>query len=1090
MFKKRAFSRGLLVVTIGVLAFSSLAATGITPFLLSASAQAPGTGPGPANYTNQEDCIQAGFRWNSETERCEQRPVVAPVLPDYHYSSMTLANQVLSFATATALYDCLWEGNPPLHSGYKEHSRDREWRNALLGYAYVVTESNVRSGTWFGDGHWAVGSYLNPATGTMSPHDGRTSCNDVVKAGINLWGFTDGLDLLCTLSNEMQRGWNADAGSCRQGTDEYFDVFAPGRDSLIRNLMLRVYSGRAFSTIASTVWSSVSDSPGGYLLHRTAFEKGCSPRVNPQAPATHRYENVPLIDAEGNVEYVTYEGLERTTNRYVFTEPDTTRIQRNCASLVHFMGQYADSYEQYRIDNKDEPVEADIGYTPGGLTGFQSSCTIPNLGWMLCPVLELGANLADSAYGFLADSFLAVRVDLLNTDPSATNSKGALIGTGTYTAWGIMRNFANVAFIIVFLITIFSQLTSVGVSNYGVKKILPRLIIGAVLVNVSFFICQIMIDLSNLGGYGIRQVFDSIATQVANPNNMAPVQGGDGNFFGIVTTVIAAASIVWLNLGALVVAAVAGIIALLSIFLLLVVRLALIVLLTVVAPLAFVAYLLPNTEPLFKRWLKMFGGLLMVFPMVGLLFGASSLASAVLQSAAPSGDDGMMMKIIAYIVLVVPLLAVFPLLKGSIKAAGNIGAVINGLSSKLGNKAGSAAGKGFEKSRLGQFKQYRAQQGERRRALSRSGIDPSRGGGKNPLNWGARVNRGANKASGKFGSTLAASGAKLSAGIDRERTEAAESLLRQQITSGRTTAADALQEAVKKGDTAQARAAQNIMFGQGSSGVRDFRNTMKEAQEKARVSGKSLNSGAVDALRQNITDNHGQMVKSKAADIITWAGKGGDLATHAADPTVWQGMSQSDLATQTADTIGQEGARKNINPQTAAGLLANDQLNGDLDQRQIEILTEIAGPLAPATRGSTPATELSIAHTESGAEVRDIPLATDSDIATGAGTGAGPAPAGGGSGPGGMVLPGDRDFTTSIRDAVNQRNTASTPDAIGEAAEALRSNFGSSGKPKAPPPGVGASLRIDHGQPSAPKPGSGGGGDSKRPPPSAGGVTT
>lgn len=69
-----------------------------------------------------------------------------------------------------------------------------------------------------------------------------------------------------------------------------------------------------------------------------------------------------------------------------------------------------------------------------------------------------------------------------------------------------MQSIANAAFIVAFLIVIYSQLTSVGISNYGIKKLVPRVVIAAIFVNLSFVICALMIDLSNIFVYLTKYV--------------------------------------------------------------------------------------------------------------------------------------------------------------------------------------------------------------------------------------------------------------------------------------------------------------------------------------------------------------------------------------------------------------------------------------------------------------------------------------------------------------------------------------------------------------------------------------------------------
>src|SRR5690606_740046 len=96
-------------------------------------------------------------------------------------------------------------------------------------------------------------------------------------------------------------------------------------------------------------------------------------------------------------------------------------------------------------------------------------------------------------------------------------------------------------------------------------------------------------------------------------------------------------------------------------------RQAAIVILIVLAPLAFVAFMLPNTEQWFKRWYKIFIALLMVFPIVALLYGGGELASKIISSAANSGntpgDIKFWLNITALAVAALPLILTPVLLK-------------------------------------------------------------------------------------------------------------------------------------------------------------------------------------------------------------------------------------------------------------------------------------------------------------------------------------------------------------------------------------------------------------------------------------------
>jgi len=266
-------------------------------------------------------------------------------------------------------------------------------------------------------------------------------------------------------------------------------------------------------------------------------------------------------------------------------------------------------------------------------TDTGENCAIEKIGWMLCPIISGASKLSDKVFDVLANNFLQTDPQLL---ADATNGGQE---AGTKQAWNVARNLANIMFIMAFLAIIISQVTGYGINNYGIKKMIPRLIVAAIAVNVSYYICQLVVDLTNILGYEVQNTLEGIANSIG-PSVFGEVSkygGADHSTGGGTTilTVIAAASLgvaafAWVSAGFLISIAFFVLITVITIVIILLLRKALIVLLVVISPIAFVMYLLPNTERLFNRWLKMFWQLLMVFPVVGLLFGAGQLASTII----------------------------------------------------------------------------------------------------------------------------------------------------------------------------------------------------------------------------------------------------------------------------------------------------------------------------------------------------------------------------------------------------------------------------------------------------------------------------
>lgn len=343
-------------------------------------------------------------------------------------------------------------------------------------------------------------------------------------------------------------------------------------------------------------------------------------------------------------------------------------------------------------------------------SGDRPDCAVKELGWLVCPVINFMARIADAAFAMIADNFLKIEPGLAS-------------GGEVQAAWGIMRNIANGAFIIMFLAIIISQLTGFGISNYGIKKMLPRLIIAAILVNLSIYICQIAVDLSNILGYGLRAGLGGIGDGISAANSVLKSGQGGETWGGIALTVLAGATAAVLALAVLIGALVSGLVVMVTIAALLIARKALIVILIVISPLAFVAFLLPNTEKFFSKWRSTFVGLLMVFPIVGLLFGGGILAGSIVKAGATDADNTVM-QIVGELIKVLPLIAVWSVLKKAIDVAGAIGQHINNAGGRLGGLGGSAknwAKDRYANSRLGQMQDFRKKQIARRKKLIRAG---------------------------------------------------------------------------------------------------------------------------------------------------------------------------------------------------------------------------------------------------------------------------------------------------------------------------------------------------------------------------------
>jgi len=619
-------------------------------------------------------------------------------------------------------------------------------------YGTSLENEDATSGNWFRSMNVSGGYSVGNSSESLNCSD-----SSWIKEAATLWGYSSPLDLLCN-----------GVGAVRDYNQTCMGGDAPFSANPLANSGETIFDSK-LSSFESAVTGKVGINPNSslteaaeYVKARNAFYNGCLGTANP-TPWTAGgdagiFYNVWTVDATGAASQQAFQSTssQHASNdtllnkRVTWDISDTLQDQSiTCGELVGLMEQYHDAYSTYiegGLASGASIGDLDSTYNGTGSATTASTCAVESIGWLVCPTVNFLSKIADNAFAFLSDSILKLEPGLVSTS------------SGTYKAWASMRNIANAAFIVFFIIIIYSQTTGAGITNYGLKKLLPKLIISAILVNISFFICQVAVDLSNIFGKNIGTIFDSIATPISQtPNDLfdSSANTGDGGFLGfagIAISVLAAGAAVYFMLPFLFGAVLAAIVSLISVGFILVARKAIIVLLVAIAPLAFVAYLLPNTEALYKKWFKIFTSMLMLFPIVGLLFGAGRLASAVLHSV----GGGQAMQIIASVANVIPLFATWTLLKGSMNALGGVGAKINSGTSKLSGMARKKGNDMTDKSRVGQFAKFRAAEREKERKLRQGGVYS----GRNPYKKvTAALNRGFNNLpiSGKFGDRANAS---------------------------------------------------------------------------------------------------------------------------------------------------------------------------------------------------------------------------------------------------------------------------------------------------------------------------------------------
>ncbi|MDO4868344.1 MAG: hypothetical protein Q4A23_01680 [bacterium] len=274
---------------------------------------------------------------------------------------------------------------------------------------------------------------------------------------------------------------------------------------------------------------------------------------------------------------------------------------------------------------KKECKDAEKDFGSGDDSGSsedKSSCKIDGVGWIVCPGANFLSKVVMDSYKLIADNLLQVRSNELFTNSGQDKSSGKSLTE----VWGNFRDIANVLFVILFTIVIISQITSLGISNYGIKKMLPRLLIFAILINISYYISVIAVDASNILG---RSIFNTIIGSVEWSG-----ASGDSSLSTIVAGGLALGTGAILFGGTMLLALISAAIGMAVMIITLMIRQAAVIILVVLSPIAFASAILPNTEGIFNKWKSIFKSMLVIYPMASIVVSLSVLASNTLAATA------------------------------------------------------------------------------------------------------------------------------------------------------------------------------------------------------------------------------------------------------------------------------------------------------------------------------------------------------------------------------------------------------------------------------------------------------------------------
>jgi len=290
----------------------------------------------------------------------------------------------------------------------------------------------------------------------------------------------------------------------------------------------------------------------------------------------------------------------------------------------------------------------------GGSSDTTPSCEASgfSLSWVLCPIIEGAAKASDGIYHNLIQPMLKTQPINLN-DPTHDP-------THLYDIWTHFRIYGDIFLLIALLVIVFGESIGGGlVDAYTAKKILPRLLVAAIAINLSIYLVALAVDVTNIVGGGIAALIEAPFKSAEAANGAYTLHiGGTTGDLGM-TTLIAGVGAAWIGGGELfaflfVMLGLPVLFTLIAILTTVILRQGLIILLILFSPVAFALYCLPNTEKYFRQWWELLVKTLIVYPLISVLFAIGNVLSVTINSTA-SGITGSFTAILSVFALFAPL---------------------------------------------------------------------------------------------------------------------------------------------------------------------------------------------------------------------------------------------------------------------------------------------------------------------------------------------------------------------------------------------------------------------------------------------------
>ncbi len=355
--------------------------------------------------------------------------------------------------------------------------------------------------------------------------------------------------------------------------------------------------------------------------------------------------------------------------------PVTTGGSATCAEIAQHLGAAINGNSTYSVNPaagassladayaaivKNDPALQNVLNTQQVTSANSGSPSASNcskdggsFSWILCGVINIISEVEQSLIN-IVNTLLqtkpidfsvptqCAKADYANANPTVctkttnTQYSNGVISATIYSVWSQFRLYGNILLVIGLIVVVFAEAIGGGATEaYSVRKMLPKILAAAILINLSIYIIAALEDITNIIGSGIQSVmvapFAALnlnSVHVTNGVSTALVSIGSAGI--VLSPLLVFSLIISEGLAGIFLLILFGVLlAVLGVLITLTIRQALLVFLIITSPIAFSLYFLPNTSQYFKKWWDLLIKTLMVYPVVSVILTMSYIASIV-----------------------------------------------------------------------------------------------------------------------------------------------------------------------------------------------------------------------------------------------------------------------------------------------------------------------------------------------------------------------------------------------------------------------------------------------------------------------------